>query len=109
MGHVSCLVAIMLALCVPFGQLQTVADRIECCCPDPSTSKCPDHNDDHSGQPQMRTCHKTTQKGIANQLAVFVPPTLHEMIAPAPLAPPISHRLPTPHAEPTPQRPDAPS
>jgi hypothetical protein len=109
MAHVSWLVAIMLSLCVPFGQLQTVADRIECCCPDPSTCKCPDHKADHSGQPQMRACHKTTHKGLAHQLAVFVPPTLHETIALAPLAQPVSHRLPTPHAEPPPQRPDAPS
>jgi hypothetical protein len=106
---VSWLVAIVLALCVPFGQLQTAVERIECCCPDPDHCKCPDHKPDHSGQSQMRSCHKRTHDGLANELAAFVAPVLHETIAPALLAVRVAHVLPTPHAEPPPRRPDAPS
>jgi hypothetical protein len=106
---VSWLVAIVLALCLPFGQLQTAVERVDCCCPDPDHCKCPDHKPDHSGQSQMRSCHKTTHDGLANQLAAFVPPTLHETIAPARPTMRVSHVLPTPHSEPPPQRPDAPS
>jgi hypothetical protein len=106
---VSWLVAIVLALCVPFGQLRTVADRIECCCPDQSKCQCPDHDPDESGQPRMEKCHKQTHEGVANQLAAFISPTLHETVAPARLALAPSFSLPAPHDEPLPQRPAAPS
>jgi len=106
---VSWFVAFVLALCVPFGQLRTVSTRVECCCPDPDTCKCPDHKADHSGQPKMEKCHKSTHEGLANQLAAFIPPTLHETVAPALLSPAPTFSLPRPHDEPPPQRPAAPS
>ncbi len=103
------LIAILLALGVPFAQLHTVNDRVTCCCPDPEHCKCPDHKPDESGQPTMNTCHKQAPKTVRAQLAHFIAPAPIAVIAPAPLVERVAHRLPPPHAPPAPRRPDAPS
>lgn len=103
------LVAILLALGVPFAQLHTVNDRVSCCCPDPEHCKCPDHKPDKSGQSQMGTCHKLAGKTVRAQLAAFVPPVVARVIAPAPRPIVVAHVLPAPHEPPPPQRPAAPS
>jgi hypothetical protein len=106
---VSVLVAILLALGVPFAQLQTVNDRITCCCPDPDQCKCPDHKADKSAQTQMGTCHKSATKTVRAQLAAFVSPVVIDVLARVPRPIVIAHVLPAPHAPPPPQRPAAPS
>jgi hypothetical protein len=102
------LVAFVLALCVPFGQLKTNGDRIECCCPDERTCKCPDH-EESGGQPSMQTCHKQIHEGIAVQHAAFVTPVVPTTDVPAIVTLPAPPALASPHAEPAPDRPDAPS
>jgi hypothetical protein len=105
---VTVLLAILLALGVPFAQLHTVNDRVTCCCPSPDQCKCPDHDTDESG-PMMKACHKQAPDMVRAQLAHFVAPTPITVIAPAPLVERVAHRLPSPHAPPAPRRPDAPS
>ena len=106
---VTVLLAILVALGVPFAQLHTVNDRVTCCCPDPDHCKCPDHKPDDSGQSQMGTCHKQSAKTARGHLAAFVPPARIELVAAAQPALHIAHALPVPHAPPPPRRPDAPS
>ncbi len=102
------LVAFVLALCVPFAQLKTNGVTIECCCPDQTKCKCPDHQGDLP-QPAMQACHKQTHEGIATQLAAFVPPVIPVTVAPAIAAPASPPALASPHEAPPPSRPDAPS
>jgi hypothetical protein len=102
------LVAFVLALCVPFAQLKSNGDRIECCCPDESTCTCPDHQDVGTQQ-TMQTCHKQVHEGIAVQHAAFVTPVIPVTVAPATAAAAEPLALASPHAEPPPQRPAAPS
>lgn len=103
------LLAILLALGVPFAQLPTVNDRITCCCPSPEVCKCPDHKSDQVQQATMGVCHKSGSAMVRTQLAAFVPPAIVRLIAPARPAAQIEHVLPAPHAQPPPRRPDAPS
>ena len=108
-GGVTVLLAILLALGVPFAQLQTVATRVTCCCPDPDHCKCPDHKPDKSGQSSLRACHKTSDHAVGANAPAFVPPPAIEIVAPQIVAVQIAHVLPRPHAPPAPRRPDAPS
>ena len=103
------LVAILLALGVPFAQLQVLGDRVTCCCPDPDHCKCPDHKAEKSAQTQMGTCHKSAVKSVRAQLAAFVQPAIVTVIVPAPRTIMIAHVLPAPHAPPAAQRSAAPS
>jgi hypothetical protein len=102
-------VAIVLAICVPVSQLQTVATQTECCCPDPDQCKCPDHKPDEGSQPVMRACHKTQQTYVAPALPAFLPPAIIDVARPEPIALAPVPRLPEPHPAPAPRRPDAPS
>ena len=106
---VQLLLAILLALGVPFATLHTEHVRVTCCCPDPDHCVCPDHKPDKSGQPRMQTCHRQVVDGIATQIAAFEPPEPLALPMPAPYVHAIAHVLPTPHASPLPRRPDAPS
>ena len=103
------LIAILLALGVPFASLHTEHVRITCCCPDPDHCVCPDHKPDKSGQPHMQTCHRQKVDGITTQLAAFAPPALTAVSLPAPVVEAIVHVLPAPHETPLLRRPDAPS
>ena len=103
------LVAILLALGVPFAQLQVSGDRVTCCCPDPDHCKCPDHKADPSAQTQMGTCHKSEVKSVRAQLAAFVAPAAIAISGPAPRPMSIVHVLTAPHAAPVLKRPAAPS
>jgi hypothetical protein len=105
---VAVLLAILLALGVPFAQLQTSTDPVTCCCPDPDTCKCPDHQPD-DGQSSMRACHKGSPELVHATLAAFVAPERIALVIPAPHAVVIVHVVPAPHAPPAPRRPDAPS
>lgn len=102
-------VAILLALGVPFAQLRTIETRIECCCPSPEHCKCPDHKPDAQGQPMMRACHKTQHDVVSPQLPAFVPIVVELATAAPQLDMPIVHVLADPLPAPPPRRPDAPS
>jgi hypothetical protein len=102
-------VAIVLAICVPFSQLQTIAEQIECCCPDPEQCKCPDHNPDEGTQSKMQACHKTQQTFVAPAFPAFVAPAVAAVARPDPVAVAPPPALPVPHPSPPPRRPDAPS
>lgn len=101
--------AILLALGVPFAQLRTVDDRVTCCCPSPEQCKCPDHKPDKSADSTMRACHKQAPDMVSTQLDVFVELAFAVIVAPAQPTVRIAHMLPRPHAPPVPERPDAPS
>lgn len=102
------LVAVMIALGVPFAQLQTATVDNTCCCPDPDTCKCPDHQPG-TDTPSMRACHKDGPVAVQNHLDAFVPPVVVHPTAPARIAHAVPERLTSPHAPPAPRRPDAPS
>jgi hypothetical protein len=105
----TCVVAVVLAICVPVSQLHMVATKTECCCPDPDHCKCPDHKPDKSNQPSMRACHKTSQQFVAPVLPAFVAHEVAVAIVREPIAiePAFTHSAP--HPAPAPRRPDAPS
>jgi len=107
--RVQLLLAILLALGVPFATLHTEQQRVTCCCPDPDHCVCPDHKPDKSGQPHMQACHKQSVDGIRAQLAAFEPPAPITLELPVRRWQPVVHALPSPHAAPLPRRPDAPS
>lgn len=102
------LVAIVLALCVPFAQLRAEPDRTECCCPDPDRCKCPDH-EPPSNHTTMRACHKQAPDAVASQLSVFVAPVAPRLVAPVAAEQAPRTQIPAPHPPPAPRRPDAPS
>ena len=94
------LLAICVVLTLPVSQLRTVSITTTCCCPDPTKCHCPDHKADHSTDPSMRACHKSTEAHVAPQLPSFSPPQVAIAIAPAvpmrapALAPEIPHEAP---------------
>jgi hypothetical protein len=102
-------VAIVLAICVPVSQLQTVSTKTECCCPDPDHCKCPDHKPGDGSQPTMRACHKTQQTFMSPVLPEFVEPAVDVVRAPALVAVAVVFAHGEPHPAPAPRRPDAPS
>jgi hypothetical protein len=102
-------VAVVIAVVVPVSQLRTVSTQSECCCPDPDTCKCPDHDKHEPAQTTMKACHKTTEGFVAPVLPVFVAPAVELASAPRVAAMAPSHLLSVPHPAPPPRRPDAPS
>jgi len=108
-AEVTFLIAILLALGVPFATLHTDHERVTCCCPDPDHCMCPDHKPDKSGQPHMQTCHRQLVDGVDAQLATFVPAAPTVIADAAPHALVVEYVLPSPHASPSLRRPDAPS
>lgn len=102
------LLAILLALGVPFAQLHTTDDRVTCCCPDPDTCKCPDHQPD-SDHSTMRACHKGGPSLQHAPLAVFIAPAIPVVDVDAPAVRVVDRLLPEPHAPPALRRPDGPS
>jgi hypothetical protein len=102
------LVAVVLAVCVPFAQLQTASAGPDCCCPDPDKCKCPDHQP-APDVPSMRACHKDLPDVLPTQLAAFVPPTIPSALEPARVVALVPQALERPHPPPAARRPDAPS
>jgi hypothetical protein len=101
--------AIVVALAVPVSELRTYSIVTQCCCPDPSNCHCPDHNPDHSTQPSMRACHRTSHEMVAPQLPSFRPVEIALAIAPPLVAAPAVIAMPEPHVAPTPGEPYGPS
>jgi hypothetical protein len=106
---VQLIVALLLALTIPVGQLRTISVETSCCCPDPARCHCPDHGKSPIDQPQLRACHRTTQTHIAPTLPAFSAPAQAVTDLPAADAPLPVLALSTPHAAPPRPRPDAPS
>ena len=102
-------VAIAVALTVPVSQLTTVQVVTTCCCPDPADCHCPHQAPDRGTQSSLKPCHQQHQIIVAPQLPSFAPPT-EIAIGPATrsVAQPVIAMI-SPHAPPTPKRPDAPS
>jgi hypothetical protein len=102
------LVAIVVALAVPATQLRIAADDAACCCPDPTTCRCSDHEADPSS-PSLRACHRPERALVAPELPVFSPPAVVVAAAPALAIVAVAHAVTAPHPPPAPARPDAPS
>lgn len=102
-------VALVVALAVPVSQLRTISVVITCCCPDPATCHCPDHKPDRGHQPSIRACHRTSHEAVAPEAPAFTAPQLALVAAPVRIAPAVFAMPSTPHAAPSPARPDAPS
>lgn len=104
------LLAILLALGVPFAQLHTFDDRVECCCPSREVCKCPDHKAEHGSQTSMRACHKQgPQMTRGGHHGAFIPPPAVRIVAPVRPSIVVAVPIPAPNAPPPPERPDAPS
>ncbi len=102
-------VALVLALSIPVSQLRTARVTHACCCPDPTSCHCPDHDDTKPDQPQLKACHQTTTISVAPTLPVFSPPVPTALPAPVTALVVALHVSHAPHAAPAPARPDAPS
>jgi len=103
------MVALVLALTIPVSQLRTACVEQSCCCPDPAKCHCPDHDDSKPTQPQLRACHQTQHITVAPTLPAFAAPVIAAIPAPAVLVVAAIHPTRSPHAAPSPARPDAPS
>lgn len=103
------MVAIIVALAVPFSQLRTFCVQTTCCCPDPSHCHCPDHEPGKGTQPSMRACHKTSHEVVSPDAPALTAPELAVAEAPARPVVRTTWTIAEPHAEPVPRRPDAPS
>ncbi len=103
------LAVIAIAMTIPVSQLRTVSITSQCCCPDPSHCHCPDHSKDHSTQPSMRACHRTTHEAVAPQLPSFKPPEIAVAIAPPRTVVRAQVAMPAPHAAPALDEPYGPS
>jgi hypothetical protein len=105
----SMIVAVIAMIAVPVSQLRTISVQTECCCPDPSTCHCADHESGPIGQVSIKECHKSSD--------VFVGPSSPDCATPvAASAAPSSERITTlefpltsPHEPPSPARPPGPS
>lgn len=103
------LVAIVVALVVPFSQLRTFSIETSCCCPDPSHCHCPDHDTSKGTQPCMRACHKTSHEVVSPDAPAFAAPELAIAEAPVRAVGRATWTLAEPHSPPVLPRPDAPS
>lgn len=103
------MVAIVVALAVPASQLRIAADEPTCCCPDPASCRCADHQQDPSSQPSLRACHNPERAIVAHELPAFSPPTVAVAAAPALAVVAVEHAITAPHPAPPPARPAAPS
>ena len=107
---VAAIVAVFVALAVPFTQLRTVATQISCCCPDPSDCHCPhEKTAPDAGGPTLRACHRTTHELAAPDSPTFAVAAMTIVATPVRVAV-VAHAAPqSPHATPDPTRPSAPS
>ena len=105
------IIAAMLAMAVPVSQLRTMSVRIECCCPDPDQCHCPDDAAAKplSGQPSMRSCHRSTDILASSVLPELDAPWPVELDAPYRRVVTTLFALRLPHDPPSPARPPAPS
>jgi hypothetical protein len=101
--------AVVVMLALPVSQLRTIAEKVACCCPDPSHCHCPDHKAAPTDHDSMRACHKTAELFASPTVPEFTPPVITMAIAPAPIASAIAHLLPDPHEPPSLARPRGPS
>lgn len=102
-------VAIVVALAVPVSQLRTISIVTTCCCPDPAKCHCPDHKPDHSGNPSIRACHKSSHETVAPQLPSFSPPEVAIAIPAPRVAPSMIAAATLPPEAPAPDEPYGPS
>jgi hypothetical protein len=102
-------VAIVVAVALPVGQLRLISIVKECCCPDPAHCHCPDHQPDAPGQPSFRPCHSSAHVVVSPEAPALAAPAVMTAAIPAIAVVAAHHRLPSPHAPPAPSRPDAPS
>ena len=100
------ILAILLALGVPFASLHTTPDLATCCCPSPEVCACDDH--DAPGQSTMKSCRSDGPDAVQPALAAFVAPRTITLVPPARMLVSVEHPLSSPHAPPAPRRPDAP-
>jgi hypothetical protein len=103
------MVAIVVALAVPVSQLRVASAGEACCCPDPDSCRCSDHEADPSSQPSLRACHNPAPVIVAPELPAFSAPAIAVALAPAPAIAVVEHAVQAPHPAPPPRRPDAPS
>lgn len=103
------MVALVLALAIPVSQLRTARVEQSCCCPNPARCHCPDHDPSKPTQPQLRACHQTTHITVAPTLPAFAAPAVAEVSAPVVEIVAVVLASQSPHAAPSPARPDAPS
>jgi hypothetical protein len=102
------LVAGLLALAVPVSRLVTITVVRTCCCPDPASCHCPDHDPPGDGHAELRACHREQHASVsADPPAFAIAIALPEI--PSGRAFEATFSLPAPHDEPAPPRPAAPS
>lgn len=105
----SIMVCVIVMLAVPVSQLQVETTRVECCCPDQSKCKCPDHDTDAPSQATMKACHKTSTILAGASVPAFPLPADPALHVPARAATHVAFATSQPHEPPSPARPRGPS
>jgi hypothetical protein len=105
----SIMVCVIVMLAVPVSQLQLESTRVECCCPDQSKCKCPDHDKDVPTQATMKACHKTVTFLASTSVPAFPMPADPAVDEPARAAMHVAFATSQPHEPPSPARARGPS
>jgi hypothetical protein len=102
--------AVMMTIALPIAQIPSAkVVAAACCCPNPATCHCPDHERHTRGDPSVRPCGQPPELTIVAALAPFVAPSVTIMMPPllAQSAPIVAPRAP--HPAPPASPPAAPS
>ena len=103
------MICVIVMLAVPVSQLQLETTRVECCCPDQSKCKCPDHDKDVPTQATMKACHKTATFLANASVPAFPLPADPAVDAPTRVAMHVAFATTQPHEPPSPARARGPS
>src|SRR5262245_55873226 len=103
------MVAVIAMIAVPVSQLRTISVQIECCCPDPTTCHCGDHDKAPDGKPAIKACHKSSDTFVSASSPEIVHPPAVAIAPPAERRTTLHFHLPSPHQPPSPPQPPGPS
>jgi hypothetical protein len=104
------LVALVVTVASPIVRIVHASARVTCCCPDPTTCHCPDHQKGQGdGQDRMKACHGTSDPLTGSVFPDVATPARVALATWAPPAPPVRFPQSSPHAPPDIERPRGPS
>lgn len=104
------LVALLVTAASPIVRLVQASARVTCCCPDPTTCHCPDHQkSERDGQDRMKACRGTTDPLTGSVFVDVVAPGRLALVVEPPPVVPVRVPLTSPHAPPDRERPRGPS
>jgi hypothetical protein len=104
------LVTLIVSVASPIVRLVHASTRVTCCCPDPTTCHCPDHEEgEGDGQDRIKACHGTSDPLTSSVFPDVVTPSRLALTIEAPPARAIRFSHASPHAPPELERPRGPT